>query len=113
MDGSTRSMVQRGRLCCHCLLIETDHGLVLVDDFTHNAVRSPGSYSLIDAPNVTAGCIALAPLPNCDDNTLLTDAIKNSDAPTIYLWADATHLAPTAHLQIGNQANSRAHSNPF
>jgi outer membrane lipase/esterase len=88
-------------------------GLVLVDDFTHNAVRSPGSYNLISSPNVTAGCIALAPLPDCDDNTLLTDAVKNSDLPTIYLWADATHLAPTAHLQIGNQAVSRAHSNPF
>lgn len=31
MDGSARSLVQRGRLCCHCLLVETAAGLVLVD----------------------------------------------------------------------------------
>lgn len=31
MDGRTRSIVQRGHLCCHCLLIETNDGLVLVD----------------------------------------------------------------------------------
>jgi outer membrane lipase/esterase len=88
-------------------------GLVLVDDFVHNAVRSPGSYGLISLPNITQGCVSTAPLPNCTDNTLNTDPTKNSDAPAIYLWADATHLAPTAHLQIGNQAVSRAHSNPF
>jgi len=31
MDGRSPSMLQRGSLCCHCLLLETDHGLVLVD----------------------------------------------------------------------------------
>lgn len=31
MDGRTPSLLQRGELCCHCLLIETDGGLVLVD----------------------------------------------------------------------------------
>jgi glyoxylase-like metal-dependent hydrolase (beta-lactamase superfamily II) len=31
MDGETRSMLQRGRLCCHCLLLETADSLVLVD----------------------------------------------------------------------------------
>jgi len=31
MDGRTRSLVQRGHLCCHCLLVETNDGLVLVD----------------------------------------------------------------------------------
>lgn len=31
MDGRTASIFQRGELCCHCLLVETDHGLVLVD----------------------------------------------------------------------------------
>ena len=88
-------------------------GLVLVDDFVHNAVSSPGSYGLISSPNETAGCEADAPLPTCTDQTIVTDSGKNSNATDIYLWADATHLAPTAHLQIGNQADSRAHSNPF
>ena len=31
MDGQTDSLVARGRLCCHCLLVETSQGLVLVD----------------------------------------------------------------------------------
>ncbi len=32
MDARTPSIVERGHLCCHCLLVETDsHGLVLVD----------------------------------------------------------------------------------
>lgn len=88
-------------------------GLVLVDDFLHNAVKSPKSYGLIASPNVTAGCLGTSPLPSCNDNTLLTDPSLNSNAPTVYLWADATHLAPTAHTQIGNQAVSRAHANPF
>lgn len=31
MDGSARSVFERGHLTCHCLLIETDSGLVLCD----------------------------------------------------------------------------------
>ncbi|MCW7541569.1 MBL fold metallo-hydrolase [Aquabacterium sp. A7-Y] len=31
MDGHTRSLVCRGHLTCHCLLVETSQGLVLVD----------------------------------------------------------------------------------
>lgn len=31
MDGRTHGLLRRARLCCHCLLIETAHGLVLVD----------------------------------------------------------------------------------
>jgi glyoxylase-like metal-dependent hydrolase (beta-lactamase superfamily II) len=31
MDGRSRSAFERGCLCCHCLLLETDHGLILVD----------------------------------------------------------------------------------
>lgn len=31
MDAKTPSLVRRGHLTCHCLLIETDAGLVLVD----------------------------------------------------------------------------------
>ncbi len=31
MDGRTSSIVQRGHLTCHCFLIETEAGLVLVD----------------------------------------------------------------------------------
>lgn len=31
MDGSATSVLRRGHLTCHCLLVETDDGLVLVD----------------------------------------------------------------------------------
>ncbi|HYB98661.1 MAG TPA: MBL fold metallo-hydrolase [Candidatus Limnocylindrales bacterium] len=31
MDGRTGSLLERGHLTCHCLLIETDEGLVLAD----------------------------------------------------------------------------------
>lgn len=31
MEGRTRSLLQRGELACHCLLLETGQGLVLVD----------------------------------------------------------------------------------
>jgi glyoxylase-like metal-dependent hydrolase (beta-lactamase superfamily II) len=42
MDGRSGSILQRGRLCCHCLLLETDAGLVLVDTgFGLNDVRDP------------------------------------------------------------------------
>lgn len=42
MDGRTRSVLERGMLCCHCLLIETADGLVLVDTgFGLGDVRDP------------------------------------------------------------------------
>lgn len=42
MDGRTRSITRRGELCCHCQLIETDEGLVLVDTgFGLEDVRDP------------------------------------------------------------------------
>ena len=31
MDGQAESILRRGRLSCHCLLVETDDGLILVD----------------------------------------------------------------------------------
>ncbi|HSU42003.1 MAG TPA: MBL fold metallo-hydrolase [Polyangiaceae bacterium] len=44
MDHRTRSIVARGRLTCHCLLLETNRELVLVDTgFGLNDVRDPKS----------------------------------------------------------------------
>ena len=31
MDGRTPGLLTRGKLCCHCLAVETDEGIVLVD----------------------------------------------------------------------------------
>jgi len=42
MDGRTESLVRRGHLTCHCLLVETNSGLVLVDTgFGLQDVRDP------------------------------------------------------------------------
>jgi glyoxylase-like metal-dependent hydrolase (beta-lactamase superfamily II) len=42
MDGRTRSLLTRGELVCHCLLVEGEDGLVLVDTgFGLNDIRHP------------------------------------------------------------------------
>jgi glyoxylase-like metal-dependent hydrolase (beta-lactamase superfamily II) len=44
MDGRTQSLTRRGELCCHCLLVETDQSLVLVDTgFGLRDVANPAS----------------------------------------------------------------------
>lgn len=44
MDGRSRTIWRRGQLCCHCLLLETTDGLVLVDTGLGLAdVRDPRS----------------------------------------------------------------------
>ena len=90
-------------------------GLVLVDDLVHGAARSPVSFGLTSY-NIAA-CLDTAPLPSCttDPSNIRIDdtavpPVANAGA---YLWADATHLGIVAQQQIGNQAVSRAHSNPF
>jgi hypothetical protein len=41
-DGRTPGVLTRSSLCCHCLLIEAAHGLVLVDTgFGTRDVRDP------------------------------------------------------------------------
>jgi glyoxylase-like metal-dependent hydrolase (beta-lactamase superfamily II) len=43
MDGCTRSILARGRLCCHCLLLEGERSLTLVDTgFGLGDVADPG-----------------------------------------------------------------------
>ncbi|MDB5854727.1 MAG: beta-lactamase [Herminiimonas sp.] len=44
MDGRTQSLTRRGELCCHCLLVETEQGLVLIDTgFGLRDVANPAS----------------------------------------------------------------------
>jgi glyoxylase-like metal-dependent hydrolase (beta-lactamase superfamily II) len=44
MDARTPGVLERGALCCHCLLVETGNELVLVDTgFGLNDVRNPRS----------------------------------------------------------------------
>ena len=88
-------------------------GLVLVDDYTRNAVRSPGSFGLIALDNEAYACLDTAPLPSCTTDTLNVDPNTGAVPTANYMWADPTHLAPSAHAYIGSQAANRAHSNPF
>lgn len=44
MDGRSPSIFQRGSLCCHCLLVETEAGLCLIDTgYGLRDVRQPGA----------------------------------------------------------------------
>ena len=44
MDGRSRSVLERGQLCCHCLLVEGEDGLALVDTgFGLRDVAAPAS----------------------------------------------------------------------
>ena len=88
-------------------------GLVLVDDLVRNATRSPSSFGLISLPNQVYGCLDSAPLPTCTRETLRDDPSTGGQATSAFMWADATHLANVMQTNIGNQAQSRAHSNPF
>jgi outer membrane lipase/esterase len=88
-------------------------GLVLVDDIVRNAVRSPGSFGLIQLDNQSYGCLTSAPLPHCTNLTLNNDPSTGQPANASFLWADPTHLGSVAQTQIGNQAVGRAHANPF
>ena len=88
-------------------------GLVLVDDLVRNAVRSPSSFGLVALDNQSFACLPSAPLPTCTKDTLNNDPTTGQPPLANYLWADATHLAASLQTQIGNQAQSRAHSNPF
>ncbi len=88
-------------------------GLVLVDDLVRNAVRSPGSFGLIQLDNQSYGCLPSAPLPTCTNDTLNNDPLTGQPATASFLWADATHLGSVLQGQIGTQAVNRARSNPF
>jgi outer membrane lipase/esterase len=88
-------------------------GLVLADDYVNSAVRSPSSFGYAADAETVAGCATTAPLPNCDEDTLITDPDSNTSSAALFLWADPTHLGSSANTAIGNQANERAHSNPF
>ncbi|HJV71813.1 SGNH/GDSL hydrolase family protein [Ideonella sp.] len=84
-------------------------GLLLMDDLMHGMVRVPAAYGMVNTD--TAVCAAEAPLPDCNNNTLITA----DPTPTVssYLWADATHPTAVVHNYLGVQAITRARNNPF
>lgn len=65
MDGRSPSVFQRGSLCCHCLLVETDTGLCLIDtgyglqDVRHPASRLSGFFLRLMSPDFHEDMTAL------------------------------------------------------
>ncbi|MFY9510687.1 MAG: esterase [Rubrivivax sp.] len=81
-------------------------GLVQADLSVQAMSKSPGSYGLSNAS--TAVCLETAPLPECNDQTL----VENGSAGG-WLWADDLRLAYGGQAQIGSLAINRARRNPF
>jgi outer membrane lipase/esterase len=84
-------------------------GLLLLDDLMHGMVRVPSVYGLSNVD--TAVCAVDAPLPDCNNHTLVT--ADPTPTVTSYLWADATRPTATVHNYLGVQAITRARNNPF
>jgi glyoxylase-like metal-dependent hydrolase (beta-lactamase superfamily II) len=68
MDGFSNGVLRRGRLCCHCLAIETAQGLVLVDtgfglqDVMHPRQRLSGFFLAMLSPDFREEMTALRQL---------------------------------------------------
>ena len=103
-----RDMV--GALNSAARLAVTDNGrwsaLITADETVSSMAKLPASYGLTDV--AVGGCNVA--LPNCTTSTLNTSV--NSTSP-VYLWADNTHIAASAHGQIGSGALYKAQNNPF
>ena len=91
-------------------------GLVLLDEYL-GTVRKFG----LGFSNTTlAACLPSAPLPNCNTNTLGTDAAAvpppatpASASAATWLWADDRHMTPAAQNSLATLAAQRAQNNPF
>lgn len=87
-----------------------NYGLVLADDVVAAMHRVPAGYLASPAVADVAACDAAlaATVAQCTTTTLVSGASSTS-----HLWADATHIGPQAHSQIGSLAQTRALNNPF
>jgi phospholipase/lecithinase/hemolysin len=80
-------------------------GLVLADDTTALATRSPSLFAGL--ANVTdAACTV--PTPDCTTNTLVGGATSAT-----HLWADDLHFGQAMHSRLAVLAETRARNNPF
>ncbi len=87
-------------------------GLLLADELVQTVVKFPASYGYANV--VSAACLSTAVLPGCNTTTLQPAVGTVAAAGSFtWLWADATHLSPGGHNQLGAQAASRAAGNPF
>ena len=87
-------------------------GLLLGDEMVQIVVKFPANYAYA---NVTAAaCLSSAALPACTTATLQPATATTAAAGSFsWLWADALHLSPGGHNQLGALAATRAAGNPF
>ena len=87
-------------------------GLLLGDEMVQIVVKFPVNYAYA---NVTAAaCLSSAALPACTTATLQPATAGTAAAASFsWLWADALHLSPGGHNQLGALAATRAAGNPF
>lgn len=81
-------------------------GWVQADTRIQVMKKSPGSFNLSNVKD--AACRTTAALPDCNNLTLVEGATGST-----HLWADAWHLGPRGHYEIGRLAIDRAENNPF
>ena len=87
-------------------------GLLLADELVQTDVKFPANYGYVNV--VAAACLSTAVLPSCNTTTLQpADGTVAAAASFSWLWADATHLSPGGHNQLGALAATRAAGNPF
>jgi outer membrane lipase/esterase len=81
-------------------------GLVQLDE-TLGAIDTQTQLGQGSFTNVMQVACAVA-LPNCTNNTLVTDAVTGN-----FLWADSRHLSSTGQAILGSLGVQRAQNNPF
>ncbi len=87
-------------------------GLLLADELVQTVVKFPSSYGYVNV--IAPACLSTAVLPGCSTTTLQPASGDVAAAGSFsWLWADATHLSPGGHNQIGALAATRAAGNPF
>jgi phospholipase/lecithinase/hemolysin len=87
-------------------------GLLLTDELFANVVKSPAGAGLVDVKH--AWCDPAFPPPACTTNTPVPPPSAAASAPaSTYLWAGDLLFGSSGHSLLGNQAVSRANSNPF
>ena len=85
-------------------------GLIEINPILVNVMANPAAYSYVDV--LDAACVPTDPLL-CTTDTLTTNPDGSAAGSFTWLWASDLQFSPGGHLQLGNLAASRAHSQPF
>jgi len=84
-------------------------GLVLFDESMQSLAVNP-AYNLVD---MLCNDATIANVRTCSTQTLRVLPDGTVGLITTWLWADAFHIAPAAHGNLGTLAVTRATNNPF